>query len=297
MIANKNFKNTITITFGDQAENHVGMQKIGELADEGFSTEELIDAKKLFENKGYLCEIIELNTSLPQKKKINTEKATILIVRKGVDCLLQEINQNCDNLYSEQNNLEVDKKAKMYGRIVEKHARHNLCFDVTSQEPNYDTGKGRIIAYSQVPLTNKIRDNLPNYLGNKANNLCAEGNYYFDIKKCGIGFHGDSERRKVIAIRLGATIPLEYQWFYKGEPVGKRIKLTLNHGDLYVMSDKSTGHDWKKKNIYTLRHAAGSKKFLTIKKKKKIIKKNNDQIIENKIIEDKIIINDKIKAD
>lgn len=30
------YNNTITITFGDQVENHVGMQKISNLAAEGF---------------------------------------------------------------------------------------------------------------------------------------------------------------------------------------------------------------------------------------------------------------------
>lgn len=165
------FKNTITITYGDQAENHVGMQKIGELADEGFSPEELNEAQKIFESKGYKCENIDLNSYLTLG--INTQKATILIVRNGVDCLLKEINKNCNDLYLEQNTLEVDKKAKMYGKIVEKHARHNLCFDVTSQEPDYNSGKGRIIAYDKVPLTNKIREQLPDYLGIKAKNLCG----------------------------------------------------------------------------------------------------------------------------
>ena len=30
------------------------------------------------------------------------------------------------------------------------------------------------------------------------------------------------------------------------------------------MSEKSVGTDWKKKNIYTLRHATGSDKYTTI---------------------------------
>ena len=37
---------TITITFGDQSENHVGMQKIGKLAENGFTINELNTAKK-----------------------------------------------------------------------------------------------------------------------------------------------------------------------------------------------------------------------------------------------------------
>jgi hypothetical protein len=35
-------KSTITITVGDQAENHVDMQRIGELSEEGFTFEDLV---------------------------------------------------------------------------------------------------------------------------------------------------------------------------------------------------------------------------------------------------------------
>jgi hypothetical protein len=41
--------------------------------------------------------------------------------------------------------------------------------------------------------------------------------------------------------------------------------LTLQAGDLYIMSDKATGNDWKKSSILTLRHAAGAAKYTTIK--------------------------------
>ena len=40
------------------------------------------------------------------------------------------------------------------------------------------------------------------------------------------------------------------------------IELNLNHGDIYIMSEKAVGYDWKMSSIYTLRHAAGSKSFL-----------------------------------
>jgi len=39
----------------------------------------------------------------------------------------------------------------------------------------------------------------------------------------------------------------------------------LNDGDMYIMSDKAVGFDWKKRNTKTLRHAAGCAKFLEIK--------------------------------
>jgi hypothetical protein len=262
---------TITLTFGDQAENHVlpkgaskgvGMQKIGEMAPSGFSIKDLQLAKVKFEKKGYVTELICLNDAYNN----DADEAFILIVRHGVKALLSN-GYSLDDLFNEQSSLDVDKKAFMYGRVVEKHARHNLCFAEESQDPDYENGKGRLVAFNEVPLLSQIRDHLPKFIGKKAEKLMVEGNYYYDIKKCGIGFHGDSERKKVIAVRLGCDLPLHYQWFLKNDSVGERVILMLSHGDLYVMSEKATGYDWKMKNIPTLRHATGAPNFLTIKSK------------------------------
>ena len=58
---------------------------------------------------------------------------------------------------------------------------------------------------------------------------------------------------------------LQYQWFQRSAPIGKRIELDLQPGDMYVMSEKAVGTDWKSKIIPTLRHAAGAKKYLVAK--------------------------------
>lgn len=249
---------TITLTFGDQAENHHGMQIIGSLADEGFKLSELELAKDMFTSKGYQSEL----HCLDENKEY--ESAVILIVRNGVDAILAEINKDKDDMYKEQKSLNPDTKALMYGRVVNKVARHNLCFDEEAQEPNYEEGKGRIVSYNDVPITSYLRKQLGKYLGEKAEQLKGEGNYYYDYKKCGIGFHGDAERKKVIALRLGASMPFHYQWFQNNKAIGERIIFTLNHGDLYVMGEKATGHDWKKRKVRTLRHTAGASKFLKI---------------------------------
>jgi hypothetical protein len=153
----------------------------------------------------------------------------------------------------------------MYGRVVNKHTRHNLCFSEEHQEPNYEKGRGRVYAFDELPLLKKIRSKLGEFMGEKAVNLKAEGNYYYDINKCGIGFHRDTERKKVVAIRLGATIPLCYTWFYNNEQISNIIRInSIEHGDMYIMSEKATGFDWKSKTKYTLRHAAGSDKYTNI---------------------------------
>lgn len=251
---------TITLTFGDQAENNIGMEQIGQLSTEGFSLEDLQKAQKKIPSK-YKTELIHLNTNLP--KEYQADDAYILIFRKGIDYLLDP--KDATDLFNEQASLNVDKKAFMKGRVVNKLARYNLCFADYDQEPDYINKKGRIISFKKMKYTNKVRDKLPSILGDKAKNLMGEGNYYYDVSQCGIGFHGDTERKKVVGVRLGASMPLEYQWFYQGKSIGKRVKLILNHGDFYVMSEKAVGTDWKRKVIPTLRHAAGCPKYLKTK--------------------------------
>ena len=261
------YNDTYTITFGGQVENHVGMEKIGKLDEEGFSISDLEEAKIEFENQGCKCELINLKEAVDFHKFVNFhesidfQEAAVLIIRKGADQFADS-----DKLYEEQSNLTWDKKAKQRGKVVNKHARWNLCYADFDQEPDYEQGKGRVVSFKNLPYLSEIRNYLHGYMGSKATDLLAEGNYYYDLTKCYIGWHGDFERRIVIAVRLGASMSLHYQWYYKNEPIGNKVDLMLNHGDMYMSSEKAVGQDWKKRNIHTLRHSAGAEKFLAFKK-------------------------------
>lgn len=157
-------------------------------------------------------------------------------------------------MWDELIDLEVDKKAFMKGRVVNKIARHNLCFADFSQEPDYGNKKGRVYDFKDLPVMDQARRALPTFLED-AENLFAEENYYYDLSKkdVGIGFHGDTERLKVVAIRMGESMDLQYQWYHRSEHIAKRVVTVLHNGD---MSEKAVGTDWKKSSIYTLRHAA-----------------------------------------
>lgn len=252
---------TITITFGDRGENHAGMQIIGQYAPDGFSYSDLRRAEKRFQKHGAICELIDLRPFAKiDDPDIDDSDAFILIVRNGVNIILKD--DDADDLFNEQAKLTVDTKALMRGRVVNKIARHNLCFATFSQEPDYENGKGRIINFNSVPLTNSIRQGICKYLkrkGEEFHPLIAEGNYYYDVNECYISYHGDFERRRVIAIRLGQKMNLIYHWYKNGEQVGDEAKFYLDHGDLYIMGAKAVGQDWKKRSIYTLRHCAGKK--------------------------------------
>lgn len=269
---------TITLTAGECAENHVGMEKIGELSDKGFTLSDLKKMKTKFEDIECKCELIHLNSALnddsssssssddSDDEKEKTEDAYILIIREGLDALIKkhvDNKLNSEAMFKEHVKLPWDTKYfdTRRQKVLNKNARYNLCYGDNYRKPDYKNKKGTIIAYSQVPITKKIMSKFDKYFGVEDMNL--EGNYYYDVKKCYIGFHQDRERRKVIGLRLGSTFPLYYHWFYKYKPVGKTIKLHINGGDIYVMNEKATGCN-NKKNEYGLRHAAGDKKHFKI---------------------------------
>lgn len=249
---------TYSLTFGDQAENNVGMEKIGKSSLEGIK-----DFNQCIELIGESnIDIINLDEKLPSNllDEFGPFNAQLLIIRNGVDLILGK--GFADKMLEEQRNLPFDKKAKMRGRVVNKRARWNSCFSDFSQEPDYEKGKGTVIDFKDVPILSSLRDKLPLYFGEKTNKLQAEMNYYYDINKCGIGYHGDSERKIVICARLGAPMPLCYHWYYQSKRVGTKVTLTLNHGDIYAMTEKAVGSDWKRRKIPTLRHAAGCNKYI-----------------------------------
>ena len=247
----------ICITAGEQSENHVGMKINGNgLSTSGFTIEELILFKKNLKENGITSEYYRLDDTIEDKD--NLEPAALLIIRNGVD---QLINGPASNMLEEQLKFEWDKKYwdTRRGRVLNKRARYNVCYGEKKQTPDYENKMGTIIAYDEVPILNTWRNSLGVLFGKKAKNLEVEGNLYYNTKKCGIGFHGDSERKKVIACSLGTSRPIHWQWYFKSNPIGDRIKFTLNTGDMYIMSEKTSGFDWKKRNIKTLRHAAGEK--------------------------------------
>lgn len=247
---------TFTLTFGDQAENHVGMEKLGNPLEKGFDLDDLTRFQTHFRENGLETQLHCLNELFADgdQRRQNTDPAYVLVVKNGVSLFA-----NTDDFFREQDALRKDDKAKMYGRVVNKHARHNLCFADQGHPPNYEAGQGTVVAFAEVPCLSRMREGLAELTGLR---MVAEGNYYYHTMVCGIGYHGDSERRVVVGARVGATFPLHFRWYQRGQVVSKTLKLSLDDGDLYVMSDKAVGWDWKSRSQFTLRHAAGAPKFL-----------------------------------
>lgn len=166
--------------------------------------------------------------------------------------------------------------------------------DVTTMYVRHKHPKNPLIKFTNFRFHGqlaKFRERFTNILGPfgyKFNGQFAELNKYYD-DKCGIGWHGDVERGapgSVNCLKVGRPIPLCFSWFHRSKPVSRTDSmpqpmfqpitrkgqtawaavLTLGHGDVYMMSEKSIGRDWKSSSLYTLRHSAGHYKYTLLSK-------------------------------
>lgn len=254
-------RDTITVTFGDACENHAGMQRLGQMAPRGFGAADLAAAAAALRGAGAEVEEFDLRACLPPDLAAGAPPAPVLIARGAVGALAPG---GADALRAEMRALDFDTKAYMRGRVVNKRARHNLCVADAPQEPDYESKRGRVVAWAAVPRLAALRTALE-ALGPAWAGLSAELNLYYDPARCGIGYHGDGERRKVVGVRLGAPLPLQYHWFREGVAVGRPARFELRHGDLYVMGEKAAGTDWRSRKALTLRHAAGAAPYLALR--------------------------------
>ena len=148
----------ITITFGDCSENHVGMEQIGHISETGYSGKDLDIISSSFLGKE--IERIDLTRYLGNENYIG-EKPELLIIRNAI--------QNHSQIFEELDNLEWDSKYfdTRRQRVLNKHARTNLCFSNYSQDADYENKKGTIVNYDNVPNLILLKIKLLNLLMKK----------------------------------------------------------------------------------------------------------------------------------
>ena len=188
-------KAAVCLTFGEQSENHAGMEINGDgLADTGFTVGELQDIKLKLEEKGIHSELHILNRALANPEDVI--EAGVLFIKNGVQNLIEE---DAKKMFKEQLQFDWDRKYwdNRRQKVLNKRARFNVCYGEESVEPDYENKRGTIIGFDRVPILKKLKDNLSVFFGEKASNLEVEGNLYYDVSKMEVS--GDSERKRVIA--------------------------------------------------------------------------------------------------
>jgi len=295
-----------SLTCAPGGENNRGMEIIGRMPikGEGFTATDIeglgpyFNTRALCQDNKLYVEVLNLN-SLSQDLKLNTlpkeDQARVLLLRDwaSIWCggvawsktVYRELaSRRWDAEYLDPNKYRYEFvdgiETKVRGKRMNKRARTNLCFVAgREQEPAVYEGKGSIYDLKKLEALNRGIEKLKSQIAEglieigsktKVEINVVEGNRYYNLKKTGIGFHGDTERVVVICISIGCNnYPMRWQWFKDGMPVGEPIDVILNCGDVYIMSEKAVGADWKKSSLYTLRHSAGAEKYRSLNKWKK----------------------------
>ena len=290
----------MSLTCAPGGENHAGMEIIGRMPvkGEGFKASDIEGLGTYFVDQAdawitqdgiETVTVLDLNTLSGENTIMglgSDDQARVLLLRRWVQSMFEDttvqdiykelIADTWDAEYLDKNKYRIEivdgVETKVRGKRMNKRARTNLCYVAgREQEPDVWKGKGRIVDLKKKTALNLAVDRLRDMIEaglieigskTKVEINVVEGNRYYNLKNTGIGFHGDTERVVVICISIGCdNYPMRWQWFKDGMPVGESIDITLNCGDVYIMSEKAVGADWKLRSIYTLRHAAGAKKY------------------------------------
>ena len=281
----------MSLTCAPGGENHAGMEIIGRMPvkGEGFKATDMEGLGPYFKNLGFDSSVLNLNNLSGQNTIMglgSDDQARVLLLRRWIqatfevttvqDIYKELIADTWDAEYLDKNKYRIEivdgVETKVRGKRINKRARTNLCYVAgREQDPDVWKGKGRIVDLKKKIALNQAVDRLRGMIEaglieigskTKVEINVVEGNRYYNLKTTGIGFHGDTERVVVICISIGCdNYPMRWQWFKDGMPLGNPIDITLNCGDVYIMSEKAVGADWKLRSIYTLRHAAGAKKY------------------------------------
>jgi len=276
MAKKNNEKTAISVTFCESGEQHIGMGMVGKRAEEGkgFNKKDFQNAKKKCKEKGISARFVSLNSLLKgetiknaKDEDVHAEKAWVFVAKNFVDIILKRHGATKEQLFKEVNSVQHDNTYfdTRRKRVLNKLARDNTMFADYSQKADIAQKKSTVHDFKDMPLLSLVRKALYELFGEKVKLLIAEENRYKDggEKKNGIGWHGDEERRIVLCIRLGKnpSMPMYFRWYYQSKVVGKTLKLDLNAGDLYVMSEIAVGTNWKFRSKVTLRHSTGAPKF------------------------------------
>jgi len=280
----------ITYTWCECGENHHGNQQVGEIASvgNGFTTNDLMAAQNFAEtNYGCSTELFNLNNLglldemgvplvIKNKKEeiVEVKEAHFLLIRDFIPKILEKNNLTMGDLMKEVTGQYWDTKYwdTRRQKVLNKHARKNNCIAEIGQVADYEKGMGTIHSFESMKIMNLLRTEFQK-IGSKFEFACGEGNLYEDggKKKNGIGWHGDSERRRVLSMRLGLnpSMPFYYRWKYRHQEIGKLMRWEINAGDVMVMSEWAVGTEWKSSSKVTLVHSTGAKKYVKPKNNKK----------------------------
>lgn len=265
---------TVTISFGNVAENTYGQEKIGQEGYPGFDYKKLKLAAR-YAKKKYGCDYYLYDLRKLLLDDYDAPEAYVLVI-KG---LFKDLKKDAKKAFSKnEEKIEEDviktvgwdmkEYSTRFGRLNNLRARYKLCFSSTMEKikrkPKYEKGKGTIYNMKNLPILNSmyiIVKDIVDYSFQDDVELHAEGNYYYDSDKTYIGPHRDRERALTVLCRFMKRMDSHFAWYYGTQRISNIATFSnIEAGDVYIMTEFACGNQVHGK--LSVKHAAGDIKLV-----------------------------------
>lgn len=255
---------SIHLMFCDIASHGEGMQKIGTICDSGFTNEHLL---KYYQN---------LNSDKVQLYNIKENLPTTLY--KIPDCYVlvmkdffkDQANEFLQILLSNEASdgsniigVNWDMERVSGNNIVNNKLGYKLIFCDLINYWKYPFSsyekRGTIYNSRFMPGLYSFQSMLENQLGYLP---IIDATYYYDINECFTPLHQVKDRKKLVGLGLGATLPLQFRWFHGNVSCSDTVSIPIEHGDLYIISQGAAGIQKEKQTKLYLKYGIGFNKSL-----------------------------------
>jgi len=192
--------------------------------------------------------------------------ACVLLIKGGVRWFMDD-PRAADGLFGEQLSLPYEGKFFDKGRTFTRRSYKTLKFGDAPVKRSADYSQPTVYSFGAVPHLQKFLGSLSKL---KASLCSVRGVEYFVSRRekasdggmmaCAsrLGWHGDHEP-KAVSLSLGHAGILKFSWRLPGTSANfpnSHTEVILEHGDMYLLSEKASGRNWKKRSLLRVVHSS-----------------------------------------
>lgn len=260
LIADCSVRSSIHLLFSDVASHGEKMEKIGLICDSGFTNENIITYYNNL-NSENVC-IYNVKSVLPQT--LYQIPDCYVLVMKGYfseisDSLLTTLSTPESSSDSFITGVNWDTKRVTISGLSDNVLGYKLVFADLGHNWKYNfsqsENRGTIYNSSLIPSLNLMQSILQNEVGYLP---VVEATYYYNNQLCYTPLHKTNNRKKIVGLGLGSTIPLQFVWYHSKQRCSDSFSIPIEHGDLYIISEAAAGISKEKQTGLYLKYGIGS---------------------------------------
>lgn len=255
---------SIHLMFCDIANHGDKMQNVGLICDSGFTNENLSLYQK---NLGSdIATIYNVKDCLP-RTLMEIPDCYVLVIKDYfedyVDDLWETLMTNEASQGTKITGVNWDSTRIKDGKIINNNLGYKLIFTDLRGSWKYPfspyDNRGTVYNSNFLPSLSHIQTTLQAQLGYLP---VVDGTLYYNTDECFTPLHQVKDRKKLVGLGLGETVPLQFKWFHSNIPCSETMSIPIDHGDLYIISQAAAGIHKEKQTKLFLKYGVGNNKAL-----------------------------------